>query len=556
MSKRSFNILTFVAAAAGALFPGRALAQEVYVAGDCNRLVNVRYLTDLVQEPRLYGTFDVGIAWKTAGPDALMYNAPRVGIGFSYAALGACNYTPGSRMGDSFAVYGFFMRDLVQKGWFSAGYDAEFGMALMSDHYDKFDNPLNVAYGGPFTFHLKGGLYAMARVTDRLTLGIEASYRHNSSCRFFIPNRGINAYGCSLSARYALGQATLTPGGGSARGAGAGAHSPGGGAVQGAGADAHSPGGGGVRGGGVGAHSQGGGVVRRGGVGAHSSGGGAARGGGADALSSGGGGVRGAGVDAHSPGGGGVRGAGADALSPDSGTARGGGVGAHSQGGGVVRGAGAGAHSQGGGGVRGAGAGAHSSGGGADALSPGGGGASAPDLPLNARWRVSVFGAGGPHKCNAEYYADQLLPPEDRSDPYTTWFKGSAGAEAAWRYCRRTSTAIQVELHYISNTERLKVCDLAMYGRQEGIYSPWAPGIAAAQEFYLGPFSAGAGMGVYLWRHVGIHEDHSRFYQKVFLRYYPPVLRSVYMGISMRAHTFSRADYLEFCLGWILFHSR
>ena len=421
MSKRSFNILTFVAAAAGALFPGRALAQEVYVAGDCNRLVNVRYLTDLVQEPRLYGTFDVGIAWKTAGPDALMYNAPRVGIGFSYAALGACNYTPGSRMGDSFAVYGFFMRDLVQKGWFSAGYDAEFGMALMSDHYDKFDNPLNVAYGGPFTFHLKGGLYAMARVTDRLTLGIEASSRHNSSCRFFIPNRGINAYGCSLSARYALGQATLTPGGGSARGAGAGAHS---------------------------------------------------------------------------------------------------------------------------------------SGGGADALSPGGGGASAPDLPLNARWRVSVFGAGGPHKCNAEYYADQLLPPEDRSDPYTTWFKGSAGAEAAWRYCRRTSTAIQVELHYISNTERLKVCDLAMYGRQEGIYSPWAPGIAAAQEFYLGPFSAGAGMGVYLWRHVGIHEDHSRFYQKVFLRYYPPVLRSVYMGISMRAHTFSRADYLEFCLGWILFHSR
>lgn len=371
-----------------------AQAQEVYIAGDCNRFTDVKYITDLVQEPRVYGTFDVGIGWKTSGAEAARYNYPRVGVGVSYATLGQCNFTPGSRMGDSFSLYGFFMRDLVQTGWFSAGYSIELGAALMTHPYDKYSNPLNVVYGGPMTFHAKGGIYALAQVTDRLALGIEATYRHNSSCRLFIPNRGVNAYGCSISARYSIGNRTLEPGSGPA---------------------------------------------------------------------------------------------------------------------------------------------------------------SDPDLPLNARWRVSVFGAGGIHKCNAEYYADQLLPPEERSDPYTPWFKGSAGLEATWRYCRRTSTALQLEVHYIANTEILKVCDERMYGSKDLEYSPWAPGIGFVQELYLGPFAAGAGAGVYLYRKVGIHEDHSRFYQKVYLRYYPPFLRSWFAGISMRAHTFNRADYLEFSVGKIIF---
>lgn len=390
----SKRLLVTVLAAIPLLISVKARGQEVYVAGDLNHFTDVGYLNELVQGAKVYGTFDVGIGWKTKGADAAMYNYPRVGFGLSYAALGAVQCTPGSRMGDSFSAYGFFMRDLVRTGWFSAGYSVELGLALMTHPYDKYDNPLNVVYGGPITFHAKGGVYAMAQVSDRLSLGIEATYRHNSSCRLFIPNRGVNAYGCSISARYAIGNHTLEPGGGPA---------------------------------------------------------------------------------------------------------------------------------------------------------------SNPELPINARWRVSVFAAGGLHKCNAEYYADQLLPPESRSDPYTPWFKGSAGLEAAWRYCRRTSTALQLEVHYIANTDRLKDCDQRMYGRQEPEYSPWAPGVGFVQELYFGPFTAGAGAGVYLWRRVGIHENHSRFYQKVFLRYYPPALRSWYAGISMRAHTFDRADYLEFCIGKILF---
>lgn len=388
------RILYSIVAGVLVLIGNGARAQEAYVAGDLNHFTDVGYLNELVQGAKVYGTFDVGIGWKTAGADAAMFKHPRVGVGLSYATLGSVQCTPGSRMGDAFSLYGFFMRDLVQAGWFSAGYDIELGLALMTHPYDKYDNPLNVVYGGPLTFHTKGGIYAMARVSERLSLEIEGTYRHNSSCRLFIPNRGVNAYGCSVSARYSFGSRTLEPGRGPA---------------------------------------------------------------------------------------------------------------------------------------------------------------ASPSLPLNSPWRVSLFAAGGLHKCNAEYYADQLLPPQERSDPYTPWFKGSAGLEATWRYCRRTSTALQLEVHYIANTERLKYCDLRMYGRQEPEYSPWAPGIGFVQEIYLGPFTAGAGAGVYLWRRVGIHENHSNFYQKVFLRYYPPAIRSWFFGISMRAHTFDRADYIEFCVGKVLF---
>ena len=377
------------------LLPTGAAGQEVYAGGGINRFTNYKYILDLVQEPRVYGTFDVGVAWKTSGGEAAsMYREPKLGVGFSYATMGSCNCVPGSRLGDSFSLYGFYDRDLLSAGPFSAGYSAELGVAVMTHPYDKYQNPVNLLYGGPLTFHIKGDIYALARVSEHLSIGIEATYRHNSACRLFIPNRGINSYGCSLSARYRIGDARVMP------------------------------------------------------------------------------------------------------FSERS---------------------------------------------------------SDPSLPLNACWRVSVFGAGGIHRCMAEFEADQLLDPADRQDSYTAWFKGSAGLEAVWRYSRRTATGLQLELHYISNTERLRECDNILYGTAEREYSPFAPGLGFVQELYFGPVTAGAGAGVYLYRQVGIHERHSSFYQKVYIRYYPPFLRSWFAGLSLRAHSFTRADYLEFSLGKILF---
>jgi hypothetical protein len=108
---------------------------------------------------------------------------------------------------------------------------------------------------------------------------------------------------------------------------------------------------------------------------------------------------------------------------------------------------------------------------------------------------------------------------------------------------------IQAELHYISNTVALQKSDNILYGAAERSYSPWAPGLAIIQDFYIGSFTAGVGLGAYLFREVGIHENHGRLYQKVNIRYYPDFLPSFFAGISLRVHEFSRADYFEFSVG-------
>lgn len=370
----------------------KAEAQEITFSAAQNFLTSNPNITRLVQEPRSFQSFDAAITWSTSGTEAArIFGGPRLGVGVSYANLGSCNCTPGSRMGDSFAIYGRINHSLLKLGAFRAGYNLELGPALMTHAYHKTDNPVNLLYGGPITIHVKGGFFALVQITGRLALEADVDFRHNSSCRLIVPNAGINSVSCGLGARYSLGDGTLTPG-------------------------------------------------------------------------------------AHRP----------------------------------------------------------------------------ESDPLDKKFRVSIFAGGGIHRCMAEFNADLLLPPDQRQDTYTPWFKGSMGADIVWRYSRATSSGLQAEVHYIGNTEALKRSDNALFGPAEREYSPIAPGVALIQDLYFGSFTAGVAAGVYLFRKVGIHEDHGRSYQKVWLKYYPPRLGGFFAGITLRAHKFNQADYLELTLGKIL----
>ena len=376
------------------LAPLSAGAQEVFFSAGRNVLTNTKYVTSLVDGSRGCNSFDAGILWKASGTAAAdMYNNPRIGLGFSYTNLGALDCVEGSSIGDSFALYGTFVRDVLILGPVRTGYDLQFGGALMTKPYHKTDNPLNVLYGGPFTFHIKAGIYVVGDITPRWSLGAEVAFKHNSACRLIIPNRGVNAVCYSFTSTYSFGNKTLKPG------------------LQ---------------------------------------------------------------------------------IKENS--------------------------------------------------------------PLNRKLRFGLFASGGIHKCMAEWEADQLLPPQERPDYYTPWFKGSVGAEVIWRYCRRTSSGLQLELHYLGNMEALRRSDAAMYGAKakEAGYSPLSPGVGFVQDVYFGSWALGGGFGVYLYRQVGIHENRGPFYQKVHLRYYPPFLPSCFAGIALRAHKFNRADYLEFTLGAVL----
>ena len=142
------------------LLPAAAGAQEVYVSVAENAFTKARRTTRLVTGPLHFQAFDAGISWQVADSEAArLYGSPRIGVGFSYANMGSCECIPGSRLGDSFTLYARFDRPLLRLGAFTAGYDLEFGAALMTHHYDRFDNPDNQLYGGPYANHAKMGAY-------------------------------------------------------------------------------------------------------------------------------------------------------------------------------------------------------------------------------------------------------------------------------------------------------------------------------------------------------------------------------------------------------------
>ena len=374
------------------LVPVLVRGQEISVSAAQNFLTSAPPIARLVQEPRTFQAFDASISWETSQTEAArLLGSPRLGLGVSYANLGSCRCIPGSRLGDTFSIYGSIKHPILRLGPFMAGYNIELGTAFMSHPYHVYDNPGNLLYGGPITIHVKGGFFALVQVSPRLGLEADIDFRHNSSCRLIIPNAGVNAVSCSLGARYRIGNGTLKPG-------------------------------------------------------------------------------------EHRP----------------------------------------------------------------------------QDDPLDRKFRFSIFAGGGIHRCMAEFNADKLLPPEERQSSYTPWFKGSIGADFVWRYSRVTSSGLQAELHYLSNTEALVRSDNALYGPAERSYSPFAPGLAVIQDLYFGSFTAGVGVGAYLYKKVGVHEDHGRLYQKVWLKYYPPSLHGLFAGICLRAHKFNQADYLEFSIGKIL----
>lgn len=375
------------------LLSATAGAQEFFVSVAENAFTKAHRTTNLVTGPLHFQAFDAGISWQvTDSETARLYASPRFGIGFSYANLGSCECIPGSRLGDSFTFYARFDRPLLQLGPVSAGYDLEFGAAIMTHWYDRFDNPVNQLYGGPYSNHTKMGAYLRMQASPRMALRAEVNFRHNSNGRLFVPNGGVNSVSYGLAAFYAVGDKTLKPG------------------------------------------------SRR----------------------------------------------------PATGD------------------------------------------------------------PLERKFRVALFAGGGIHRCMAEYDVDLLLPPEQRQDRYTPWFKGSVGAEVDWRYSRRSSTGVQAEFWYLSNTDAIRRADNALYGPAARRYSPVAAGIGLIQDFYLGSFTAGIGLGGYLFKESGVHEDNGRLYQKVYLRYYPPALKRIFAGAAIRAHRFGKADYIEFSIGTVL----
>ncbi|MBR5987436.1 MAG: hypothetical protein IK037_02600 [Clostridia bacterium] len=74
-------------------------------------------------------------------------------------------------------------------------------------------------------------------------------------------------------------------------------------------------------------------------------------------------------------------------------------------------------------------------------------------------------------------------------------------------------------------------------------------GISAVQQVHYRNFTAWIQVGAYLYKHIGVAEQHSVSYQRIGGKYHFPKLANTYLGFSCKSHYFSRAASLDFILG-------
>ncbi|MDR2084192.1 MAG: acyloxyacyl hydrolase [Bacteroidales bacterium] len=148
-------------------------------------------------------------------------------------------------------------------------------------------------------------------------------------------------------------------------------------------------------------------------------------------------------------------------------------------------------------------------------------------------------------------YSEKEADPAKKKTDFQKYPIISLSADIMYRYSLKFGTGIGVDLFYTSHTDKLKEWDSALSGintsRQE--YNPLSVGLSINQEVYYKNLSLFVAVGYYVYRELGLQKK-EKFYQRAGFRYYLPPTNSVFMGISIKAHKFCTADYLEFSIGY------
>lgn len=174
-----------------------------------------------------------------------------------------------------------------------------------------------------------------------------------------------------------------------------------------------------------------------------------------------------------------------------------------------------------------------------------------PETEFDKEWLFHISAGMGVQSSLQEYKLDELVEPQYRRSHYKRRPKFSLSADAMYRYSRKFATGIGIDLFHTGHTGLLRQWDAQLYpdGRTKDLkYSGLAVGIAINQEIYYRRVALNASLGYYVFRRVGLH-DKDRFYQWAGLRYYIPRLDNIFAGISIKAHRFTQAEYLEFSIG-------
>ena len=142
--------------------------------------------------------------------------------------------------------------------------------------------------------------------------------------------------------------------------------------------------------------------------------------------------------------------------------------------------------------------------------------------------------------------------PDKKKKDFKKYLKFSFSADIMYRYSLKYGTGIGIDLFYTSHTGKLKEWDSVLQNssisNQE--YNPLSVGVSLNQEVFYKNVFLFAAFGYYVYRELGVQNKESRFYQRAGFRYYLPPSNHVFIGTSIKAHSFRMAEYLELSLGY------
>lgn len=141
--------------------------------------------------------------------------------------------------------------------------------------------------------------------------------------------------------------------------------------------------------------------------------------------------------------------------------------------------------------------------------------------------------------------------PDYRTESFTVYPAFSASASFMRRYARRWASGVGADVFY--GTYYRHVREVEREGKLTqgtSTISPWSVGIAARHEVYYHRLSLAMSLGVYLYRHMGLHakDIEKPYYERIGLRYAFPKWNNMYVGMNVNAH-FTKADFTELTLG-------
>jgi hypothetical protein len=160
-----------------------------------------------------------------------------------------------------------------------------------------------------------------------------------------------------------------------------------------------------------------------------------------------------------------------------------------------------------------------------------------------------LFAGGGIQHYIEDLQADNFMARNKNYPLYTKWF---ISTDALYRFSPRYACGLGLDLFYVPSLGSYRRVDELYRGKDAiaGIrYDHFSAGIAFNQELYYKNFAMTASIGRYLYRELGFRNEESPLYQRAGCRYYFLRGNNLFVGVSIKAHLFNRAECFEFTMG-------